>query len=363
MSLDTERMAFLEKGRLAADGIPYGDLIGVKDAVGHGVRWFDAWMAASERYEALADRRNTSASRGAWLWLGALTAHAAQLYWLDDLDEKRSAEDRRAALYEQAADYLNPPAIRHALEVAATTVPAYLRLPAGPRMQPIGAAILLGGLDSTKEESRLFEDLLLERGVATLTLDGPGQGLTAREVPLGCRFDAWVSAAVTLLSQVEGIDARRIGLVGRSLGGSYALQTAACERRLRACVAWGPLVRGASYDMLPEGVRRTFQYACGGIAEDRTRELLTGLIDVTDDVKGLSCPTFILQGKHDQLVPLEDMAALESAAPAIVETFTHESGTHGCHNVAAVVRPLMADWLSSRLGASQPVPVSAGGVS
>jgi 2,6-dihydroxypseudooxynicotine hydrolase len=355
-------MAFLDKGRLAADGIPYGDLVGVRDSVGRGVRWFDAWMVASERYEGLAAIQTASAaSRGGWLWLGALTAHAAQLYWLDDQDEKRRAEERRAELYEQAADYLNPPATRFRLQVGAWTVPAYLRLPVALRGERGAAAILLGGLDSTKEESRLFEELLLERGIATLTFDGPGQGLTAREVPLGSRFDAWVSAALTLLTGVEGIDAGRIGVVGRSLGGSYALQTAAREQRIRACVAWSPLVRGASYDVLPEGVRRTFQYASGGRSADETRELLTGLFEVTDDVKRLSCPTFILQGKLDQLVPPDDMAALESSTPPFVETFMHETGTHGCHNVASVVRPLMADWLSSHLGAGRPVPVPSGG--
>jgi len=361
VGLDAERMAFLDKGRLAADGIPYGDLVGVRDSVGRGVRWFDAWMAVSERYEGLAASETAStASRGGWLWLGALTAHAAQLYWLDDEDEKRRAEDRRSALYEQAADYLSPPAAKLRLRVGAWTVPAYLRLPVAERGERGAAAILLGGLDSTKEESRLFEELLLERGIATLTFDGPGQGLTAREVPLGSRFDAWVSAAVTLLIGVEGIDAGRIGVVGRSLGGSYALQTAACEPRIRACVAWSPLVRGASYDALPEGVRRTFQYACGRSANE-TRELLTGLIEATADVKRLSCPTFILQGNLDQLVPVEDRAALENSSPPFVETFMHETGAHGCHNVASVVRPLMADWLSARLGAGRPVPISAGG--
>jgi 2,6-dihydroxypseudooxynicotine hydrolase len=363
VSLDAERLVFLDRGRLAADGIPYGDLVGVKEAVvGRGVRWLDAWMSVSKRYEALtANPTATPASRGGWLWLGALTAHAAQLYWLDYPDEKRNAEDRRATLYEQAADYLIPPAMKLELQVGARTVPAFLRRPGGQHSEPGAAAILLGGLDSTKEESRLFEDLLLERGVATLTFDGPGQGLTAREVPLGCRFDPWVSAAVTLLAQVDGVDAGRIGLVGRSLGGTYALQAAASEQRLRASVAWSPLVRGASYDALPEGVRRTFQYACGGRSEDETRELLAGLFDVTADVNELECPTFIVQGKLDQLVPIEDMAALDSATSPLVETFVHDSGNHGCHNVASVVRPLMADWLSARLGVSHPVTNTTGG--
>jgi hypothetical protein len=50
MSLESERMAFLDGGRLAADGVPCGDLVRVRDAVGRGVRWYDAWMGARQPY-------------------------------------------------------------------------------------------------------------------------------------------------------------------------------------------------------------------------------------------------------------------------------------------------------------------------
>jgi 2,6-dihydroxypseudooxynicotine hydrolase len=357
MSLEAERMAFLDGGRLAADGVPFGDLARVRAAVGRGARWYDAWMQASQHYEALAaDKTASSASRGGWLWLGAMSAHAAGLYWLEDAAEKRSAEDRRSRLYEQAAGHLRPRATSVHLQVGFASVPAFLRRPARPRGgrgATVAAAILLGGLDSTKEESRLFEDLLLARGVATLTFDGPGQGTTARTVPLGPRFDAWVSAAVTLLASIQGIDAARIGLVGRSLGGSYALQAAAHEPRIRACAAWSPLVRGTSYDAMPEGVRRTFQYACGGLPVAATRSVLTELLTVTEDASRLECPTLVTHGKLDRIVSPGDMAALEHAAARSVETVVYEDGSHCCHNIASVVRPQLADWLSARLDAAR----------
>jgi hypothetical protein len=62
----------------------------------------------SERMAFLYGGRLASASRRGWLWLGAMSAHAAGLYWLEDAAEKRSAEDRRSALYEQAAGHLRP---------------------------------------------------------------------------------------------------------------------------------------------------------------------------------------------------------------------------------------------------------------
>jgi hypothetical protein len=63
----------------------------------------------------------------------------------------------------------------------------------------------------------------------------------------------------------------------------------------------------------------------------------------------------------DRLVPAEDMAALERAGSPSVETVVHEDGGHCCHNIASVVRPQMADWLSSRLGATRPLEARAAG--
>ena len=36
--------------------------------------------------------------------------------------------------------------------------------------------IMIPGLDSAKEELRSTEELFLERGIATFSVDGPGQG-------------------------------------------------------------------------------------------------------------------------------------------------------------------------------------------
>src|SRR5207237_4246896 len=44
----------------------------------------------------------------------------------------------------------------------------------GPRDAPL--VLLLPGLDSTKEEFFSWENVFLERGLATFSLDGPGRG-------------------------------------------------------------------------------------------------------------------------------------------------------------------------------------------
>lgn len=43
-------------------------------------------------------------------------------------------------------------------------------------------ALLLPGLDSVKEEFYSWENVFLKRGLATFSLDGPGQGATVKDV-------------------------------------------------------------------------------------------------------------------------------------------------------------------------------------
>ena len=54
-----------------------------------------------------------------------------------------------------------------------STIYGILRTPEGPSPHP--AVICVPGLDSTKEELRATEQLFLERGLATFSVDGPGQ--------------------------------------------------------------------------------------------------------------------------------------------------------------------------------------------
>lgn len=354
---EDDRARLLEGGRLLADGIPHSDLVRVRAQLVAGTSWHAAWMELSCDYENWAENRATSAtSRGDWLWLGCMAAHVSQLYWLEDAEERRQSEHRRAALYRRAAPSLTPPA--RPMELAVTAgrggrrvgTTAFLRLPAGRRGAVAPCVVLLGGLDSTKEESRLFEELCLDRGLATLTFDGPGQGETASSVRLGASFAPWVSAAIDLLGGCDGVGGDQVGLLGRSLGGTYALAAAPHEPRLRAVVAWSPLVSGESFDSMPGSVQHTFGYAAGlpvGPAAAVVREVVRS----EQDAGAARVPTLLWQGRRDHIVGVEDQRRLEGAANEHVECVALEEGSHCGHNVAQFVRPLLADWLTDRLGA------------
>ena len=93
---------------------------------------------------------------------------------------------------------------------------------------------MIPGLDSTKEEFFFFEQSFLDRRMATVALDGPGQGETGLAVPIRPDYETAVSPLLDLLAKRDDLDHDRAGIVGVSLGGYYAPRAAAFEPRFRA---------------------------------------------------------------------------------------------------------------------------------
>ena len=136
---------------------------------------------------------------------------------------------------------------------------------------------MVPGLDSTKEEFRSTEALFLERGLATFSVDGPGQGEAEYDLPIRGDWEVPGQAIVDAVAAQPGIDPERIGVWGVSLGGYYAPRLASGVEQVRACVALaGPYNFGECWDQLPPLTRtaftaRSFSSRPGGRAQGRPR--------------------------------------------------------------------------------------------
>ena len=136
---------------------------------------------------------------------------------------------------------------------------ANLRRPAGLECAPL--VLLIPGLDSTKEEFFHWENVFLARGMATLSMDGPGQGETGFTLPIRADYEVAVAALLDDLSAraEPRIDLTRVGAAGVSLGGYYAPRAAAFEPRIRAVAAIsGPYDFGEIWEQLPPLTREAF---------------------------------------------------------------------------------------------------------
>jgi 2,6-dihydroxypseudooxynicotine hydrolase len=354
-----ELEAYLNQGRMLSDGIPWADVERARAAASADARtdWFDFWMARSDEYTALGERALDDAHRisaGELLWLASLTAHYAQYMWFHDRVRREHGQRRKVELFDRAAPHLNPPAERVEIAFEGARIPGFLRLPESAGDGPHPCCVLIGGLESTKEESHRFENLCLERGLATFAFDGPGQGEMFFEVKLGPDFERYSSAVLDELERRPEIDAARIGVLGRSLGGHYAPKAAACDDRFAACCAWGACFDLSDLDSMPPRTQAGFRYATGIDDPERAREHLLASIDLAPVAARISCPTLVVHGRHDVIFGPEQVDKFRRGVTgAELEIQVEEDGDHCCHNMGHIVRPRMADWLADRLGAGR----------
>lgn len=345
--------ATLNRGRLVADGVAHGDLLDIEAALSRGEDWFDLWSAKATAYERIGDEMLAAGheiSAGEILWRASLSAHYAQFMWFHDPERREAGQRRKVELYRKAAPHLRPAAERIDIPFEDVAIPAYLRLPEHAGSGPFPCVVVIGGLESTKEESRLFEELCLRRGMATCAFDGPGQGEMFFERKLGPGFERQTSAVVDYLSGRAEIDLERLGVLGRSLGGYYAPRSAAADARFKACVAWGACFDMSDFEHMPKHTAAGFVYVTGIADAGEARAHLEASLDLSDIASELRAPLYVLHGKHDTIFSMSQVQRFREAfTNADLTIDVQEDGDHCAHNMGQIVRPRMADWLADQL--------------
>jgi 2,6-dihydroxypseudooxynicotine hydrolase len=223
---------------------------------------------------------------------------------------------------------------------------ANLRRPPGSERPPL--VILIPGLDSTKEEFFHHENAFLVRGMATLSMDGPGQGESGFALAIRPDYEVAVASMLDALAGREDLDLDRVGAVGVSLGGYYAPRAAAFETRIRAVAAVsGPYEFGAQWDDLPPLTREAFIVKSGARDEREGRERARAL-SLRGVASGIEQPALFVTGGLDRIVPWQqtERAAREAPNGAFV---LFKRGSHVCSNVPYLYRPLVADWMAEQL--------------
>ena len=145
--------------------------------------------------------------------------------------------------------HLDPPAERLEIPFEGGIIPGNLRRPKS--VQP-PLVLMVPGLDSSKEELFAIENDFLQRGLATLTIDGPGQSENSVNFAIRPNWETVITPLLDHLSGLDlGVDQDRVGLMGISMGAIYGPRAAAYEKRIRALVGLaGPYNLGECWDAL-----------------------------------------------------------------------------------------------------------------
>ena len=162
---------------------------------------------------------------------------------------------------------------------------------------------MVPGLDSTKEELQATAEYLLARGMATLAVDGPGQGEAEYDLVIEPAYEKVAAAAVDYLATRADLDHGSIGLFGVSLGGYYAARAAAREKRLKAVVCLSPPYRfDLDWDALPAQTRAALRARSGAASDDEARAVAAAL--TLEEAAGeITIPLLVIGGGRDAITP------------------------------------------------------------
>jgi dienelactone hydrolase len=337
--------------RFVANGVPLADFQEVTAGIRRWEEWCEAWSARGAVHRALGEEAISAGYRlsaSAHLNRAALCYHFAKFVFVNDYEQMRTAHRHAVDCRHRALPLSDPPGECVAIPHEGTRLYGVLRRPPGIARPPI--LIMCMGLDSAKEEMDSNERVFLDRGMATLTFDGPGQGEAEYELPIRGDYEAPVKSVVDWVEQRADVDGSRIGLWGVSLGGYYAPRAAAFEKRIKACIALsGPYDWADIWSGLPDLTREAFRVRAKCASQEDARR-----VGATLSLKGvaekITCPLFVVAGKLDRLVPWQEGERLAREAKGPVEFCLIEDGNHVANNRAYKYRTQSADWMASHLG-------------
>ena len=321
--------------------------------------WPTQWFKAGDQYSERGRRALASGHRqtAAQMLLSAAVCHHLAGYMHHDigrlLPETRQSMLRAVEIYWEAAPLFSPPSVLVEVPFDDTTLRPFLRLPRGVERPP--CVILIGGANSNMINMHAVSDYYLDRGMATIGLDGPGQGefraRTGRALRVG-EYDRALGAVADWVQRDGRLDGARIGIYGRATGSLLAIHAAAGDKRFKAVVAHPAAFNFANF--FEQAFAHTLishrlemcSFLGARTLEEGTRlvrEQLT-LEDVADRV---DFPILSVCSADDETMPTSESTILQQRVKGPVEIVTFPGKGHG--GPSRLSLPLEADWMRDRL--------------
>ena len=294
--------------------------------------------------------------------------HYCNAHWPlfeDDHPKHIKLQELQDHCYDKYIRYAPHPIERVEIPFEGRSVPALLHLPTcgGP---PHPAVLITPGMDMVKENSAMYGDPFLERGVATLIIDGPGQGasnLRKIRVTADNYVEAGVGAVDYLLSR-DDIDKTRLGLAGFSMGTYWGFRVAAAESRLKACAFMLPCWESGMdtiFNMASPTFKLNYMYMSGYDDEDAFDRFMETLsLDGLEEK--ISCPLMLVTGEDEDLSPMDVTLEVFGKIRQPKSLVMFEGMKHSIEApYVDYAADWLTDWLTGRTPKSEKVYVELGG--
>lgn len=238
------------------------------------------------------------------------------------------------------------------------SLPGFLHTPT-TGAGPFACAVQISGMDSFKEHQvALYGDKYLERGIARLAVELPGQGeaLTRGLFVTHEGASKAGQAIVAWLAEQPETGGQPVAIVGNSFGSYWATQIAAAVPSLTGCAVVGvihePGMRSIFESASPTFKSR-FMYMCDQ-PDEAAFDAFAREMDLRPIAGAVRLPYLVLAGEDDDLSPIEHTFGLlrRISAPSMLVLYEGERHSIG-GSPAAQLGPnrhhLVAGWIADRL--------------
>lgn len=317
-----------------------------------GVRRREQVAEAYEREGRLVGARES-------YFIASLLWGAAQWPIFENTRDAIFFNERKVECYKKFIAYAPHRIERVEIPFGDRSLPAYFHLPLdwnSEQAEKVPCVISIGGMDSTKEILHsMYGDKFLGRGMASLAIDGPGQGeCCVRNIHVTAdNYKELGRVAIDWLRQRPEIDGDRLGVFGLSFGSYFATQVAMIDDRLQGCAVALVCHEPGAYtifNMASPTFKLRFMYMAGYEDEEEFDRFAEGLrLDGT----AVKCPYLVLAGEDDELSPIEHTYHLFDEIPTPKKLVVYQGERHGIGGgPAAALGPqwlnTITDWFYDR---------------
>ena len=278
---------------------------------------------------------------------------AAQWGIFEDGNPQRMAwAESKRDCYDRYIGFADHPIERVDLSVPGGKQAALLHLPHKPAPGERFPCILYQpGMDGVKEDNPLMGDPLLQRGLAILSIDGPGQGETRERgiTVTASNCEDGAKAAYAYLKTRPEIDGDRMAIYGSSMGSYWGTRMAAAEPGFKACAVAGVCMEPSQYTIFNTAAptfKLNYMYMSGYDDEAKFDEFCKTLT-LEGVAAKIQCPYMVAAGEDDELCPIEFVYQLMDEATCPKVLYVYEGERHSIRNPAA--RTIIVDWLKDCL--------------